>query len=92
MEFIKCDKCEGKGFVWLDRDEFPFPSMSRTCEKCYGKKELDWIENIVGVKKGYTEFIIESKTIKPRKRKIDDNKWTIYQGTDCKYENTKCKL
>ena len=48
MEYIKCDKCNGNGIV-LEK-EF----LGNICPKCDGKKELDWVENIVGVKRKFS--------------------------------------
>jgi hypothetical protein len=36
--YIICSKCNGKGRLF-----------SGICPKCWGKKKLDWIENVVGV-------------------------------------------
>lgn len=59
---FKCDKCDGKGY-------FP-PYISsievgqKLCDKCWGEKELDWIENIVGKPcpwKKYENIIVGNK-------------------------------
>ena len=42
-----CSKCNGTGF---DISEYVH---GVTCSKCLGKGQLDWIENIVGVKSNY---------------------------------------
>ncbi|MGD2073224.1 MAG: hypothetical protein PVG65_07040, partial [Candidatus Thorarchaeota archaeon] len=43
-EFKQCDYCHGTG---ID----PKAKPKQICEKCQGKKSLDWIENITGVRK-----------------------------------------
>ena len=40
-----CDKCNGTGNILEDNNI----DIYDKCNKCYGKKDLDWIENIVGV-------------------------------------------
>jgi len=45
MNKFKCDKCDGKGHFQ------PYNMIvyqKQVCDKCWGEKELDWIENIVG--------------------------------------------
>jgi hypothetical protein len=55
---MKCDKCNGVGY---QKDEYPvtikgptgtkyIQGYSRTCLKCHGKGEVDWIEAVVGKK------------------------------------------
>lgn len=55
---IKCDKCNGSGY---QKDEYKVTmrslsgtdytmGYSRTCLKCHGKGEVDWIEAVVGKK------------------------------------------
>jgi DnaJ-class molecular chaperone len=41
---MKCDKCGGEGTIYKHNIY-----MNKPCDKCFGKKELDWVENIVGV-------------------------------------------
>jgi hypothetical protein len=46
-----CDKCNGLGYITV-REINSSASGSigcRLCDRCYGKKELDWIENILGI-------------------------------------------
>ena len=50
MEYIECDECNGKGIV--PESEFP----NKVCQKCFGSKKLDWVENVVGVKRFRMEF------------------------------------
>ncbi len=58
MENIKCNKCKGTGY---QKDEYAVTmnslsgtnyimGYSRTCLKCHGKGEVDWIENVRGKK------------------------------------------
>jgi len=55
---IQCSICNGTGY---QKDEYPVTmdsrsgkkytlGYSRTCLKCFGKGDLDWIEAIVGKK------------------------------------------
>lgn len=46
-----CDKCNGKGNLPTKN-----PDVVKQCPKCYGKKKLDWIENVVGVTKIKASF------------------------------------
>lgn len=42
MEKYECDKCNGTGsipYIW---------PLTKVCPKCWGFKELDWIEMIKG--------------------------------------------
>jgi len=43
---IICSKCDGSGVHYNRMDISTF-----VCSKCLGRGKLDWIENIVGVKK-----------------------------------------
>jgi len=43
---MKCDKCNGTG---CDPNFYP-NKIPVLCDKCLGKKELDWLESIFGVK------------------------------------------
>jgi hypothetical protein len=40
----KCKKCKGEGYS-VDR------GVLYRCPKCFGRGELDWLENIVGPKR-----------------------------------------
>ena len=55
---MKCDKCEGTGYqdkeyavtiTAASGDNYTM-GYSRTCLKCHGKGEVDWIEAVVGKK------------------------------------------
>lgn len=48
-----CNKCNGKGHLPTKN-----PDVVKMCPKCHGKKELDWIENVVGVTKTKEPFDI----------------------------------
>ena len=54
-----CDKCGGRGFT---KEGTPTTDgtiiQEMNCPKCRGKKELDWIENIIGVEPGIPEYEI----------------------------------
>jgi len=40
-----CDKCNGKGYIgYHNKKDKSYDTV--TCTKCYGQKELDWLENI----------------------------------------------
>jgi len=41
----KCRKCNGKGYLIVKEN-----TITR-CSKCYGKRELDWVEVVVGPKR-----------------------------------------
>ena len=43
---MKCPVCNGKEFERLKNSDLP---LKVECRFCYGRKELDWIENIFGV-------------------------------------------
>jgi len=53
---MKCDKCDGSGYQEKEYEvSIPSPSgtsytmgYSRTCLKCHGKGNIDWIEAVVG--------------------------------------------
>lgn len=42
--YVICSKCNGEG-----RIKHKGSRWSDICPKCWGKKKLDWIENVVGV-------------------------------------------
>jgi hypothetical protein len=44
---VICDKCNGDGY---DSDISPTSFFKLKCEKCQGKKKVDWISNITGIK------------------------------------------
>lgn len=44
MEKILCDRCNGKGYYVYKE------GWNHICPKCLGRKELDWLQNIIGVK------------------------------------------
>jgi len=53
VELIKCNKCNGVGFVRheaVDISNGTLVQRNGICTKCYGKGKLDWIEYIIGVK------------------------------------------
>jgi RecJ-like exonuclease len=39
---MKCNKCNGMGYIVLD------DKSNTICDFCWGKAELDWVENIIG--------------------------------------------
>lgn len=45
-QYYTCDKCNGRGNIPTKN-----PDVVKQCSKCFGKKQLDWIENLVGVTK-----------------------------------------
>ena len=45
-----CPECSGKGYIIKTCKGLYW---NETCTKCKGKKIIDWIENIVGVKDYY---------------------------------------
>ena len=50
--YYKCSRCNGTGKVEFhseDHSEWSFSTNDR-CPKCHGKKILDWVENVTGVK------------------------------------------
>ncbi len=74
IELTKCSKCNGDG------NKVGYEKLSKggylhcyyTCTKCYGKKKLDWIEQIVGVK---TPVIIwGQKTLRQMREDIADER------------------
>lgn len=59
-----CSKCNGKGYIIetyefrlgadkisLSESKWQKGSKKLRCDKCWGHKKLDWIENITGKKK-----------------------------------------
>lgn len=42
-----CDRCEGTGYEPTNDMYWP----KQHCKKCRGNKKVDWLENIVGVRK-----------------------------------------
>jgi hypothetical protein len=50
-----CDECNGTG---INKDNSWF------CDKCKGKKELDWIENIIGVSEDIIDALHKTITSK----------------------------
>ena len=57
-EKIQCERCKGKGHlgplpVKVDHERYKI-----LCPKCYGLRELDWIENVVGLDKSNTLIIL----------------------------------
>lgn len=46
MEKIPCDRCNSKGYYVYKE------GWNKICPKCKGRKELDWVQNITGVKSG----------------------------------------
>ena len=55
-QYYTCKKCKGEGYS-VDR------GVLYRCPKCFGRGELDWLENIVGPK--YTFFqVTESSPVK----------------------------
>jgi hypothetical protein len=53
MSGDECPKCNGKGLFVSDKPELYF----ETCDFCYGKKELNWIEVIFGAYKSHSSLI-----------------------------------
>ena len=52
----KCKKCNGKGYILKPGFSTNKHSLIRSkhpCKHCNEKGELDWIENIVGVKSDF---------------------------------------
>lgn len=47
---IYCNKCGGTGWYHNGQTYINNGKLFTTCSKCYGKGQIDWIENIVGVK------------------------------------------
>lgn len=45
---IKCPHCESGRVVYYDEDIY---CSTKECNYCLGKGKLDWIEQVVGVKK-----------------------------------------
>jgi DnaJ-class molecular chaperone len=41
---MKCQTCNGIGY-WESEDKM----IKQLCPKCYGQKEVDWIEEVLGV-------------------------------------------
>jgi len=54
VELIECNKCDGKGSINYDGTDVVSGMYSdwRICPKCRGKRRIDWIENIIGVRMG----------------------------------------
>lgn len=52
MYMMKCDECNGTGLntIVVSSSSSGTYKEIKTCRKCDGKKELDWIKSIVGVK------------------------------------------
>ena len=52
---MKCNNCGGFGILLKEslhlQRRYGNPSIKLYCPKCKGKKEIDWIENILGVNK-----------------------------------------
>jgi hypothetical protein len=58
---MKCDRCNGRGTqgeIYVDVIEvfvhgqfIRVPGMTRSniCPKCFGKADIDWLENVIGV-------------------------------------------
>ena len=50
LELEDCNKCNGLGKIEHgERNEY-YSSFWYLCSKCHGRGELDWIEQIVGIK------------------------------------------
>lgn len=48
MNNFTCDKCNGDGYVYTYQGgDYKIKTI---CDKCWGEKFLDWIENILGKK------------------------------------------
>ena len=59
MELITCDRCNGTGLGKLIKvDKKQKMNTFEACDKCEGRRNLDWIEAIFGVKKSYGYFMI----------------------------------
>lgn len=56
MTYI-CDICNGNGIVWevweKTQGQFKGNTFPKTCSKCKGSGELNWVENIFGKNKNY---------------------------------------
>ena len=66
-DIYKCDFCDEDGYVPLPND----PNTRFICDRCYGKKALDWVDLIVpkeeispGIKIVYNLVIRNKKVIK----------------------------
>ena len=58
MEMEKCSLCDGKGILNCeiketgDKESYSdFTACLKVCPKCLGHKTVDWVENVVGVRK-----------------------------------------
>ena len=47
-----CPTCEGLGYILIDLYHIGYSYKHKsTCNLCWGKKEIDWVENIFGSEK-----------------------------------------
>ena len=57
---VYCDRCEGTGEIDIKNYKSVTRYFKRNykqiCPKCNGKGKLDWIENVMGKKKEYSDF------------------------------------
>jgi len=79
-ETYLCDKCNGKGNIPTKN-----PDVVKVCPKCHGKKELDWIENVVGVTKIKSFTDIQQEIIEQMGddmvKKVDEEMMKMYTKT-----------
>ena len=54
---IICPKCNGKGGYHKRTYEFPHTLYTAVCRKCYGNRNIDWIENLINEDKLKDNFV-----------------------------------
>jgi len=65
VELITCSRCNGQGLVKNEVVDISTGMLTRyngVCPKCRGKRKVDWIENIIGVRTGAPGTLSTSST------------------------------